>query len=241
MELALLQIEKTGSITAMKNMARNFIIGILIILGSGLFPVNIMAENLGTDNPLLENTEFQKQYLLQLSGTVMNETFSGSQALLTLMPPAIVSKYNNPYQIVIEGFPQKNSRNSFFWRSEDTEMTAIANEITCNIKRTPIKEIPFYFIFLSPEALRHPGMHMAALEGEKFAMKVALPTIVPVTSGRLKLRIHSNTVSGTVWMKGYDPLEKAFVLYSARLYGKPSYHLKPNLEKKLTEAGSGKQ
>jgi hypothetical protein len=223
----------------MKNRSRNFIIGILIILGSGLFPVNIMAENLGTDNPLLENTEFQKQYLLQLSGTVMNETFSGAQALLTLMPPAIVSKYNNPYQIVIEGFPQKNSRNSFFWRSEDTEMTAIANEISCRVKQTSVKEVPNYFIYLSPVSVK--GYGYAFVEGEKYALKVALPTIVPVTSGRLKLRIHSNTVSGTVWMKGYDPLEKAFVLYSARLYGKPSYHLKPNLEKKLTEAGSGKQ
>jgi hypothetical protein len=33
-------------------------------------------------------------------------------------------------------------------------------------------------------------------------------------------------------MKGYDPVEKAFVLYSARLYGKPSYHLQPKQEQK---------
>jgi hypothetical protein len=220
----------------MNNLSRYFVIGILMILCSGFFPANSVAIDTAADYPLLDNTIFSKQYLVQLSGTVMNETFSGAQALLTLMPPAPGSV--NPYQIIIEGFPKKNSRNSFFWRSEDSEMTAIANEITCDIKRTFFKAVPMYFIFLSPELLRHYG---AALEGEKFALKVALPTFITARAGRLKLRIHSNTVSGTVWMKGYDPVEKAFVLYSARLYGKKSLNLKPNEEKKLTEAGSGKQ
>jgi hypothetical protein len=222
----------------MKNVSRNFIIGMLMILGSGFFSAYSIAENLAADNLLLENTEFSRQYLVQLSGTVMNETFSGAQALLTLMPAAPGSKNNNPYQIIIEGFPQKNSRNSFFWRSEDSEMRAIANEITCDIKRTFVKEVPMYFIFLSPELMRHPG---AAFEGKKFALRVALPTFITARAGKLKLRIHSNTVSGTVWMKGYDPVEKAFVLYSARLYGNKSYNLKPNQEKRLTEAGSGRQ
>lgn len=238
MEMAPIPIGKTESIKAMKNVSRNFILGMLMICGSGFFSAYSVAEDLGADNSLLEGTEFSKQYLVQLSGTVMNETFSGAQALLTLMPPALVSKKNNPYQIIIEGFPQKNSRNSFFWRSEDSEMTAIANEITCDIKRTFVKEVPMYFIFLSPELLRHYG---SAFEEEKFALKVALPTIITARAGKLKLRIQSDTVSGTVWMKGYDPVEKAFVLYSARLYGRKSFNLKPNQEKRLTEAGSGKQ
>jgi len=214
----------------MKRVTRFFIIVLLMIGAAGFSPAPSGAQM------LLDETEISKQYLLQISGTVMNETFSGAQALLTLMPPAPGSI--NPYQIVIEGFPQKNSRNSFFWRSEDSEMMAVANDITCDIKRTFIKEVPMYFIFLSPELLRHPG---AAFEGEKFALKVALPTFITARAGRLKLRINSDTVSGTVWMKGYDPVEKAFVLYSARLYGRKSFNLKPNQEKRLTEAGSGKQ
>lgn len=222
----------------MKNVSRYFVMGMLMALGSGFFSAYSVAEDLGADNALLDHADSSKQYLVKLSGTVMNETFSGAQALLTLMLPAPGSKNNNPYQIIIEGFPQKNSRNSFFWRSEDSEMTAIANEITCDIKRTSVKEVPMYFIFLSPELLRHYG---AAFEEEKFALKVALPTFITARAGRLKLRIHSNTVSGTVWMKGYDPVQKAFVLYSARLYGTKSYNLKANQEKRLTEAGSGRQ
>ncbi|MBA4368248.1 MAG: hypothetical protein C0403_11510 [Desulfobacterium sp.] len=227
MGLAPNPIKKAGSLTAMKNLLRHFLIGMLLILGSGFLLSHSVAQD------LLEGTEFPKQYLVQLSGTVMNETFSGAQALLTLMTPAPGS--NNRYQLIIEGFPKKNSRNSFFWNAEHSEMTAIANEITCDIKRTFVKQVPMHFIFLSPELLRHTG---AAYEEEKYAEKVALPTLINARAGRLKLRLHSNTVSGTVWMKGYDPVEKSFVLYSARLYGQKSFHLQPKQQiQKSTTVG----
>jgi hypothetical protein len=208
----------------MKSISRYFFIGMLMILGSVFFSARSAAQD------LLAGTEFSKQYLVVLSGTVMNETFSGAQALLTLMQPTSGSrKYNNPYHLIIEGFPKKISRNSFFWNGEYSEMTAISNEITCDIKRTFIKQVPMHFFFLSPELLKHYG---AALAEEKFALKAALPTptIITARAGKLTLRVHSNSVSGTVWMKGYDPVEKAFVLYNARLYGKRSYHLQPEQE-----------
>jgi hypothetical protein len=209
-------MEKNRIRSTMKNLSRYFVIGMILIFGSGFLPSPSMAQD------LLEGTEFPKQYLLQLSGTVMNETFFGAQALLMLMPPAPGS--NNRYQIIIEGFPKKNSRNSFFWNAEYSEMTAIANEITCDIKRTFVKQGPMHFIFMSPELLRHTG---AAYEEEKYAERVALPTLINARAGKLKLRIHSNSVSGTVWMKGYDPVEKAFVLYSAQLQGRKSFNLEP--------------
>lgn len=205
----------------MKRLIRIFFVTLFIVAGAGLFAVRSWGQD------LLEGTEFRKQYLLQLSGVVMNETFSGAQALLTLMPPAPASF--NPYQIIIEGFPKKNSRNSFFWNSEHSEMTAIANEITCDIKRTFVKEVPMHFIFMSPELLRHTG---AAYEGKAFAEKTALPTLIYARAGKLKLRIHADSVSGTVWMKGYDHVEKSFVLYSARIYGKKSSKLEPRQELK---------
>lgn len=211
----------------MRSLLRYYIIGMLMILGSGIFSVQSAAQEAAADYPLLEGTGISKQYLVQLSGTVMNETFSGVQALLTLSQPLPVSKYNNPYLLVVEGFPKKNSRNSFYWSGEDSEMTAISNEITCDIKRTFVKGVPTYFMFLSPELLRHTG---SAFEGEKFAEKVAIPTQITAQAGKLKLRVQTDSVSGTVWMKGYDPIEKAYVLYSARLYGKKSYGLEPRLE-----------
>lgn len=203
----------------MKRTSRYFFIGALIILGSVYFSARSMAQD------LLEDAGSSKQYLLDLSGTVMNETFSGAQALLTLMQaPSGSGIYNNPYQLIIEGFPRKNSRNSFFWNGAYSEMTAIANEITCDIKRIFVKPVPMHFFFLSPELLKSSG---TALEEGKSGVEVVPPTLIHARAGRLKLRIHSNSVSGTVWMKGYDPVEKSFVLYNARLYGKKTYHLQP--------------
>ena len=193
-----------------------------MILGMGFFPVGSAAQ--GT---LLDGMEFSKRYLVQLSGTVMNETFVGAQAMLILMPPSPGG--TNPYQLIIEGFPKRNARNSFFWSSEDSQMTAIANEITCDIRQTYIKRSPIHFFFLSPELLRHTG---SDIEGEKAAEKVALPTRIEARAGKLKLRIHADSVSGTIWMKGYDPVEKAFVLYSARIYGKSSGKIEPKQEVK---------
>ena len=226
MELVSVPIREEKSITAMKILSRDFAIGIMMILATGFFSTDSVA-----DDTLLDTTEFSKQYLVQLSGTVMNETFSGAQALLILMMPS--SGNNNPYQIIIEGFPKNNSRNSFFWNSEYSEMTAISNEITCDIKRTFVKPVPMHFYFLSPALLNvRDVLQEKDKEQEIAAEKVALPTRIEARAGKLKLLIYSNSVSGTIWMKGYDPVEHAFVQYNARLYGKRSYHLQPKQELK---------
>jgi hypothetical protein len=218
MERAPMPIEKEEDTMTIKSISRYFFIGMLMILGSVFYSARSMAQD------LLRGTELSEQYLVDLSGTVMSETFSGAQALLTLKQSSGSRKHNNPYTLIIEGFPNKNSRNSFFWDSEYSEMTAIANEITCDIKRTFVKQIPMHFFYLSPELQKNDS---DAPEDEKFALKAAIPTSISVRAGKLKLRIHSNSVSGTVWMKGYDPVEKAFVLYNARLSGKKTYHLQP--------------
>ncbi len=195
-------------------------------LAIGFFSADSVA-----DDMLLDTISFSKQYLVQLSGTVMNETFSGAQALLTLMPPAPGG--SNPYQIIIEAFPKKNSRNSLFWNAEYSEMTAISNEITCDIKRTFVKPVPMHFYFLSPALLNvRDVLQEKDKEQEIAAEKVALPTRIEARAGKLKLRIYSNSVSGTVWMKGYDQVEHAFVQYSAKLYGKRSYRLQQKQETK---------
>jgi hypothetical protein len=213
-------------VAALKSLSRDFAIGLLLILGSGIVPAPAVADDI-----LLDGTEISKQYIIQMSGTVMNETFSGAMALLTLMPQ--IPGMSNPYQLVIEGFPKKNSRNTFFWNSENSEMTAISNEITCDIKQAFVKPVPMYFMFLSPELLKHTGaLELQGEEGKKFAEKEALPTLINARAGKLKLRIYSNSISGTIWMKGYDPVENAFVQYSATLHGKRSYHLVPRQETK---------
>ncbi|MBA4395876.1 MAG: hypothetical protein C0394_00580 [Syntrophus sp. (in: bacteria)] len=220
----------------MKKLRRYILIAVLMLAAPCVFPASSEA-----DDTLLDGMSTAKHYLVQLSGTVMNETFSGAQALLTLMPPPPAESVmppmagsGNPYQIIIQGFPKKNSRNSLFWNSTYSEMTVIANEITCDIKRTFVKTVPMHFIWMSPELLRHTGSlaNLAGDEGKRYAEKTALPTLVNARAGKLKLSIHANSVSGTVWMKGYDPVENAFVLYSAHIYGQRSYKLQPKQELK---------
>jgi hypothetical protein len=208
----------------MKNDSERFVIINLFFVMAMLLTIPSHADDL-----ILGGTTIPKHYLIQLNGTVMNETFSGAQALLTIMPPSPGG--TNPYQVIIQGFPKKNSRNSFFWNSEDSEMTAISNDITCDIKRTFVKQIPMHFIFMSPELLAHTGaLALLGDEGKKLAEKGALPTLINARAGKLKFRAYSNSVSGTVWMKGYDFVEKAFVQYSAAFSGKPSYNLQPKQE-----------
>jgi len=203
----------------MKSLLRHVAMVIVLILSSSFFAVYSAAEE--NANPyllsLLEGSEGNsKQYLVQLSGTVMNETFSGAQVLLTLMGASPGSPYDNSYLVTVQGFPSLNSRNTFFWNSGYSEMTSIANAITCDIKRTFIKPVPMYFQFLSPSKLKDFDRR----EAEKLAGKVALPTEIKAQAGQLKLKVHADSISGTVWMKGYDPWEKAYVQYGARLYGK---------------------
>ncbi len=210
-----------------------------MLLASGLFLAYSVAQDSAPGDvagnlPLLEGVATaQKQYLLQISGTVMNETFSGARGLLTLSGPLVGSRYGNPYLIIIEGFPKQNSVNSFYWAGESSEMRALANDITCNIKRTFIREAEIYFYFLSPILLGGGWGSSAQLDAEKKeAEKVALPTFIRARAGQLKLRIHSNSVSGTVWMKGYDQIEKAYVLYNAQLSGQKVYGVRPQVEQK---------
>lgn len=226
-----------------KNLIRIMVVVLVLMPTSWLFPVHSLAQDI-----LLSGNQFSTQYLIQLSGTVMNETFSGAQALLTMMaPPPPGSNMppspgsDNPYQLIIQGFPKKNSRNSFFWNSNHSEMRVFANEITCEIKRAFVKPVPMHFIFLSPELLKHTGAlaTRSGDEGKKLATGTALPTLITARAGKLQVRIYSDSILGTIWMKGYDPVESAFVLYSANIYGQRSFKLQPKQElKKATTVGS---
>lgn len=189
----------------------------LAILGTVFLPARTAAQD------MLGGADLSKQYLVELSGTVMNETFSGAQALL-MLKQATGGATGNPFALTIESFPGSNARNSFFWDSRHSEMTVIGNEITCDIKPTFLKPIPIHFFFLGSERPKQGGI---VPEDINTGSKALHPTRVPARAGQLKLRVHSNMVSGTVWIKGYDPAEKAFVLYSAQLYGKKTYNLKP--------------
>ena len=63
---------------------------------------------------------------------------------------------------------------------------------------------------------------MTQREAERRALaeEQALPTKVMAISGRLRVQTYASRVSGSVVMKGYDPVERAYVEYAARFTGR---------------------
>lgn len=177
---------------------------------------------------------FSTTYILKISGTVANERFSGVNAILTLSGSSDLDP--NPYLLIIEGYPNRNTRNAFFWKSEGGYMDALSNEIVCEIKPAQQEKSTVHFFYLSPVLLKTYSFTGVETHREeerlKIAKKQALPTPIFVKTGRLKLRIYAETVSGTVWLTGYDNIEKSYVFYNAQIYGRKVHHLEPSLELK---------
>lgn len=180
---------------------------------------------------LLGGSEETRHFILQLSGRVNQEQFQGAKGVLTLSPPGSLSL--NPYQLIIDGFPKRNSRNSFFWNSQEGFMTAFAHEIVCDIKRYYMHPPDIHFFYLSPVLLEQ-RIFLTHREGERRAMaeEQALPTKVMAISGRLRVQMYASRVSGSVVMKGYDSVERSYVEYFARFAGKMTGPLEPSKELK---------
>ena len=185
------------------------------------------------DQTLIESDpDFITQYVLQLSGTVFKETFTGARAILSLQMSSDFD--TNPYLMIIEGFPKLNTRNSFYWHSENSEMEAISNQIVCVIKNSIANPPDMHFFYISPTLLENKGPFETQHEEERrqMAEQRALPTRIFATAGELRLRIYSNHISGSVWLKGYDFTQNAYVLYNANVHGVRSLNLGPKREKK---------
>jgi hypothetical protein len=171
-----------------------------------------------------------KQFMIVLSGSAGAERFDGVRELLILDKPAPLSL--NTYLAIVKGYPQTNCHNCFFWLSEDTVMTDISSEIVCDIKRTYLKQPDVHFFFLSPTLLENKSAFLTQREKErrKMAEAMALPTKIYAKAGKLSLRILGDHVSGTVWMKGYDSVEHAYVHYHASFSGEKILPIEPKKE-----------
>jgi len=181
---------------------------------------------------LLWGTEHtSRHYIIVISGQANKEKFHGAKGLLTLSPPSPLSL--NSYYLLIEGFPKRNSRNTFFWNSEDSFMNAFSNEIVCDLKRAYAKFPDIHFFYLSPALLKSKGMSThREKERKQLAEKTALPTKVFAASGRLRVTINADEVSGTVMMKGYDPIERGYAEYVAGFHGRMTVPLESSKELK---------
>ena len=183
-------------------------------------------------NILTDNAEQSEHFLIQMSGTVYQEKFFRARGQLTIAPPPNLSL--NSYLVIVEGFPQENSRNCFFWNSEASSMITLSNEIVCDIKNTWLKFNDNHFFYLSPTLLANKGPFLTQREKERrlLAEKQALPTKVFAKAGKLVVSRNGDSISGTVWMNGYDFVQSAYVQYNARFQGTKSLRLEPSKQRK---------
>ncbi|MHC1742519.1 MAG: hypothetical protein AB9873_05750 [Syntrophobacteraceae bacterium] len=193
-----------------------------ILMGLVLLPAPSRGQEL-----LMDSGYYPKQYLIAISGAAGDEKFSGVRGILSIEEPLPLSL--NTYLVIVKGYPQTNTRNCFYWFSEDTSMTDISNEIVCDIKATYLKQPDVHFYFMSPTLLENKAVFLTQREKErrKLAEKRALPTRVYARAGRLNIRFLGNEVSGTVSMNGYDYLENAYVEYKASFSGQATLPIEP--------------
>ena len=181
------------------------------------------AQGQGEDDPIV----FKETYLLELTGTVHRETFSGAQAILTLMTGREAPI--EPFLILVNPYPKLNSRNAFVWNSENMPMEVVFNQYTSRVNRFS-PSVPVFF-YLSPVLLVVLETHRYD-DDLKAAKKRALPTPIDAMAGKLKVRIYEDTVTGTVWLNGYDKVQRSYVFYSAQINGRKVHGVRPSVEKK---------
>lgn len=175
------------------------------------------------DTPLLEGGETTQKYILELSGTVLNETFN--RVTMSLQLSGAPAGSLHPYLVIAKSFPDSLARNSFFWNSEHSTMEINTNTITCTIKPGSQTGQDIYFLYLSPKLLKQPNITHKAKEDKQRALKIAVPSVVPAQAGELRLTVNPNCISGTVWLQGYDKIEKSYVRYSATFSGTRAAHV----------------
>ncbi len=198
-----------------------------------LFVLN--SSSRAQDDLLEDSGGTTKTFMIELSGNVLNEEFSSVRATITIGygESDVTNPYQNPYLVIIGGFPKVNSRNSFFWDSGSTELTILSGEITSEIKRTYLRPLTYvkpprsfiqcHFAYLSPVLIKPvKGMYLDPTrekQEKELATKRSMPTLVTAQAGRLRIRIAGTMISGNVWMKGYDVIEHSYVEYNASFAG----------------------
>ena len=207
-------------------------------LGLFVFHSSICAQ----EGLLEDSGGFATTYIVEMSGKVLNEEFSSARASIEITPQDTDAPH--PYLVIMQGIPRVNSRNTFFWDSGATELTVQSGELISDIKRTfmrprnyeriPTTAITCHFSYISPVLIKPvKGRYIDPLqekENKILSLKRALPTLVTAQAGRLRIRVAGDMISGNVWMKGYDLIERSYVEYNASFAGETATRLKPKLQ-----------
>ncbi|MGO9370948.1 MAG: hypothetical protein ACLQBD_02470 [Syntrophobacteraceae bacterium] len=177
-----------------------------------------LGSSVQKDDLVTESHRFVRRYQISLTGTIFHGQFSGVKAILTFQSPPPESP--NRYRIIIEGASSNSSPDFCHWDSEDCSMSVFLNEIKCSFKNSLKKPSTSYFFHLSPGLFNKELF--PALEEQQGAKPTATqtrPTFIQAKAGELVLTVHSNEVTGTLWMRGYDTVEHSHVVYQAHFQG----------------------
>jgi hypothetical protein len=177
-----------------------------------LWPACALAQDI-----LIDRSESSKQYLLQLSGSVGIDNFSNTKAILNLGPAP--EGVENSYVLTVSGWPRDNETNTFVWVSDDTRMTDLSSKVVCRIVDSAFRQTNIHFYYLTPRLLKLSVSTQHDKEDIKQARKVAQPTRIEANAGELSLNFMGDTVTGQVWITGYDQIGRSAVRYQASIYG----------------------
>jgi len=191
---------------------RRFQMATVLALLAWLWPAGASAQEILGDRP-----ESSRQYLLQLTGNVGIDNFTSVTALLNLGPAPEGDE--NTYVLTVSGWPKDNDTNTFVWISDDTRMTDVSSKVVCRIVDSSFKQTNIHFYYLTPRLLQLGVTTQHDKEDIKHARKVAQPTRIDARAGELTLNFMGGTVTGQVWITGYDQTGRSAVRYQANIYG----------------------
>lgn len=192
--------------------------GACLVLGVIAFALRPGFAMEDTSPFVLDSDDNGAHYMLTISGTVGTESFQGVRAQLEVSAPEPGS--TNPYQLVVVGFPESNTRNSFYWNTEDGPMDVVAGRMRSRITGRGIKLGNIHFFYLSPVLFAHNGARTHTEdERDKYVEQTALPTKIFAQDGELTLTLGQDRISGRVVMTGLDPIGHTYVRYTATFAG----------------------
>ena len=189
-----------------------------LLLPVFLLPARPCPAQQETSPFVLDQEDGANQYTLALAGTVGTESFQGVRGLLTISFPPPGNP--NPYLVIVVGFPTANTRNSFYWDSQQGSMEAMAGSVRCRLPGRGLNLSANHFFYLSPALFARPGPSpQYDPERQKHVEQTALPIKIAALDGEMTINVNGNALTGHVTMTGLDPVGHTYVRYAATFVG----------------------
>lgn len=158
-------------------------------------------------------------FYVNCSGTAGDKTrFAnvGAQVLVSFNPPDMP----NPIQVVIDARPALGAKNSFYWNSNHTALDFGGQSLRSTLKPLFTKQSDICFFYMSPALYRsRQALTHNDAERIRWVDTYARPIRIIATQGELTLTVRGNSVTGHLWMVGYDQMDNRPVRYVADFEG----------------------